>query len=188
MARLAYFTGDMEVFGYATYVFARELVHHVVKHTGAAYFRAHQPASDPTPVPPNVYLTRLFGDTLGWQLDGPTYPTNAKERYYEHRWVRFGDPDVARFHRDNLGAGPGPLGQGAALNLEKAELDDPATIAIWEQFAPTTQIRPTTGHDDPHILPSLVRLRSLLLDETPEQLAVFGDPSSQQSPPSAQIA
>ena len=52
---------------------------------------------------------------------------------------------------------------------------------------PCTQIRPPTAHDDPHFLPSLVRLRSLLLDESPESCrcsAILGD----QSPPSAQIA
>jgi hypothetical protein len=187
MARLAYFADDMDTFGYATYVFARELVHHVVKHTGAPYFQAHLSVNDAEPIPANVYLTRLFGDTVGWQLDGPAYPANAKERYYEHRWVRFSDPDVARFHRDNLRSKPGLLGQAETIDLEKTELDDPNTSAIWNQFAQAAP-QPPTAHDDPHILPSLVRLRSLLLDETPEQLQAFGDPSVTQSPASAQMA
>ena len=95
-------------------MFARELVHHVVKHTGAPYFRAHQPRDASEPIPANVYLTRLFGDTVGWQLDGPMYPMNATEddKYYSHRWVRFGDPDVARFHRDNLASRPRTLRPG----------------------------------------------------------------------------
>src|SRR5579884_217023 len=152
MARLAWFVGDKETFGYAAYLFARELAHHVVKHTGAGYFVARQPIHSAEKMPPNVYLTNLWGDIAGWQIDGPTYPRQTGERQYTNRWVRFGDPDVARFHRDHL------------QDLDRAELDG---LLASGRF--TTQREGTK--DDPHILPSMVRLRSLLRNEAPDRLA-----------------
>ncbi len=154
MARLAWFVGDRETFAFAAYIFARELVHHAVMQNGAAYFVRHQPLFSLERMPPNVYLTNLWGDIAGWQIDGPTYPAVTGERQYENRWVRFGDPDVARFHRDHLQA------------LNRAELD-----GLLASGAFTTRRQNTL--DDPHILPSIVRLRSLVLHEPPERLAAI---------------
>lgn len=152
MARLAWLVGDREAYAQAAGIFAREIVHHVVKHTGSAYFVARQPFSSSEPMPADVYLTNLWGDTAGWQIDGPAWPKETGERQYTNRWVRFGDVDVARFHRDSL------------RDLDRAELDG---LLASGRF--TTSREGTM--DDPHILPSMVRLRSLLLDESPERLA-----------------
>lgn len=152
MARLAWFAEDRETFDYAAYIFARELVHHAVKHTGAAYFVAHPFLNSAEPMPPDVYLTNLWGDMAGWQIDGPTYPAQAGERQYTNRWVRFGDPDVARFHRDHF------------QDLDRRELDG---LLASGRF--TTQRK--GSQDDAHTLPSMVRLRSLLLNEAPAALA-----------------
>ena len=38
-------------YGYAAYIFARELVHHYVKQRGSAYFRLRQPWHSPEPMP-----------------------------------------------------------------------------------------------------------------------------------------
>jgi hypothetical protein len=61
---------------------------------------------------------------------------------------------VARFHRDHLQA------------LNRAELD-----GLLASGAFTTRRQNTL--DDPHILPSIVRLRSLVLHEPPERLAAI---------------
>ncbi len=152
MARLAWFVGDRDTFAYAAYIFTRELAHHAVMQNGAAYFVRNQPLFSREKMPPNVYLTNLWGDIAGWQIDGPTYPAVTGERQYTNRWVRFGDPDVARFHRDHLQA------------LNRAELDGLLASGVF-----TTMRRNTL--DDPHILPSIVRLRSLILNESPANLA-----------------
>lgn len=151
MARLAHAVGDRATYAYASYIFARELVHHVVKHTGSEYFVKNQPWHTMESMPPKVYLTNLWGDTAGWQIDGPTWPRETGERQYTNRWVRFGDPDVARFHRDHL------------QDLARKELDELLASGRFTRERPGTK-------DDPHILPGIARLRSLLLNETPEQL------------------
>lgn len=152
IARLAYFVGDQDTYGYAAYIFARELVHHVVKHTGANYFVSRQPIFSMTRMPPEVYPTNIMGDMSGWQLDGPSSPSNTGEYQYLNRWVRFGDTDVARFHRDYL------------QDLERTELDG---LLASGRFTSGRQ----GSFDDPHILPSLVRIESLLLNKSPDQLA-----------------
>ena len=73
-ARLAYHVGDMDSYNYACNIFARELVHHYLKQRGADYFRKHQPWHSMEFMDEEVYLTNLWGDTAGWQIDGPKYP------------------------------------------------------------------------------------------------------------------
>lgn len=169
MARLAWFVGDKDSFGYAAYIFARELVNHVVKQTGAIYFVDRQPLFSMEPIPANVYLTNLLGDMAGWQIDGPTYPAQTSERQYLNRWVRFGDPDVARFHRDHL------------QDLDRAELDG---LRGGGRF--TTERK--GSQDDAQGLPALVRLRSLLLNETPPVLDKITSVSAPAGSPGADAA
>jgi len=151
MARLAYHVGDADTYDYACYAFARELVHLYVKMKGADYFRQHQPADSTEAMAPPVYLTNLWGDTAGWRIDGPQYPAQTPERQYTNRWVRFTSEDVARFLRDR--AGP----------ELKAEMDGLAALGAASTYPP--------GKETAHIAPSLEHLRSLLLNEPPEQLA-----------------
>lgn len=169
MARLAWFVGDKDTFGYASYIFARELVHHVVKQTGATYFVDRQPLHNAEPMPANVHLTNLWGDMAGWQIDGPTYPAQTGERQYTNRWVRFGDPDVARFHRDHL------------QDLDRAELDG---LRGAEPF----KNKRNGGEDYAQTLPSMVRLRSLLLNETPATLDRITSVTAPTNSPGADAA
>jgi len=153
MARMAYQVGDHETYRFACYIFVRELVHHYVKQVGHRYFVQRQPWHSMEPMPENVYLTNLWGDIAGWQIDGPNYPRVTGERQFENRWVRFGSEDVARFYRDVL------------LDEVRAELD-------WLRQLAREDKTPYRLHEDTaHIAPSQVRLRSLLLREPIEQLA-----------------
>ena len=165
-ARLAWKVGDMDSYGYGCYMFARELVHHWVKQRGAAYFRLHQPWHTMEFMPEEVYLTNLWGDTAGWQIDGPAYPAETAERQYANRWVRFHNEDVARFYRNAL-----------AEDVRK-EMD-----LLTERWDPKRR-----ATNDSHILPSLVQLRSLLLDESPPDLARLATPEEFRGPPSGVIA
>ncbi len=151
-ARMAYRIGDKAGFAWGAYIFVRELTHLIVKQTGARYFVKRQPINSLEKMPNDVYLTNLWGDTAGWQIDGPTYPEHTGERQYTNRWVRFGDPDVARFLRDHT------------EDLIHKELNGLLSSGRF-----TTDRK--NSLDDPHILPSMVRLRSLLLDESPDRLA-----------------
>jgi hypothetical protein len=101
-ARLAWLAGDLDTYEYACGVVARELVHHYVKQRGADWFREQQPWHTDEPMDGEVYLTNLWGDLAGWQIDGPFYPERTGERQYGNRWVRFQDLDVARFYREHL--------------------------------------------------------------------------------------
>jgi hypothetical protein len=101
-ARLAYQAGDLEAYGYACSLFARELVHLWVRQRGAGYFRAQQPVHSMELMDEEVFLTDLAIGS-GWNLDGPRFPGSAKERKYTRRWNTFKDPDVARFLQDYLG-------------------------------------------------------------------------------------
>ena len=166
MARLAYRVGDMDMYGYASSLFARELTHHWVKQRGAAYYRANQPWHTMEFMPEEVYLTNLWGDTAAWQIDGPAYPAKAGERQYTNRWVRFKNEDVGRFYRDFL------------LADVRKELD--VLTERWEPKRRTV--------NDSHIMPSLVQLRSLLLNEPPAELAKWATPEQFGGPPSGVIA
>lgn len=168
-ARMAYRIGDKLGFAWGAYIFVRELTHLMVKQTGASYFVKHQPVDSMEKMPDDVYLTNLWGDTAGWQIDGPTYPKHTGERQYNNRWVRFGDPDVARFLRDH------------AEVLVRRELK-----GLLNSGRFTAERK--NSLDDPHILPSMVRLCSLLLDESPDQLATITPVNANVYPNSGVIA
>ncbi len=152
MARMAYQIGDMDMYAYASYIFMRELVHLWVKtHPGCGeYFRFLQPWHNMEPMDGRLFLTNLWGDIAGWQIDGPDYPDQTGERQYRNRWVRFGNEDVARFFRDHIG------------EIVREELD-------WWATREDSPYKP--GQSTAHIAPSLEQLRSLLLNESPEELA-----------------
>ena len=165
-ARLAYVAGDLDSYNYGCYLFARELVLLFLKQRGSDYFRKHQPGHSLEFMDDEVFLTQLQGDTAGWQIDGPRYPENTGARLFHNRWLRFQDADVARFYRDFLGEDV------------RRELD-------WLQNRWEPKRR---GHNDPHLMPSLVQLRSLLLNETPAELAHVATPDQFTGPPSGVIA
>ena len=109
-----------------------------------------------------VYLTNLWGENAAWQIDGPNYPVRTGERQYNNRWVRFKDADVGRFYRDFLKA------------EVKKELD-----LLQTRWNPKRKY-----NNDSHIMPSLVQLRSLLLNETPAELAQVATPEQFSGPAS----
>jgi len=159
MARLAYMVGDYDTYAFACYIFVRELVHHYIKQVGNEYFRLYQPWHSPEFMPKEVYLTNLWSDLAGWQIDGPTYPKETEERQFNNRWVRFSSEDVARFYRDVLGR---EIGEEMEL-LTKRAREDKTPYKLNEDTA--------------HIAPSIIRLRSLLLNEPPDKLARLSPPS-----------
>jgi hypothetical protein len=165
-ARMAYKVGDMDAYGYGCYMFARELVQHWLKQRGSQYFRRNQPWHSMEFMPEEVYLTNFWGDTSAWQIDGPTYPEKTGERQYTNRWVRFKSEEVGRFYQDFL------------KDDVKKELD--LLNGRWEPKRKYT--------NDSHIMPSMVQLRSLLLNETPEQLAQIATPDKFGGPASGVIA
>jgi len=170
MARLAWRVGDVDAYRFAAYCHARELVHDYVKSLGAGYFVANQPLNHWEPMTEPVFLTNLWGDTAGWRIDGPDFPLKTGERQSKNRWVRFQCEDTARFYRDT------PVLAAAVA----AELNDPVTGR--GRFE---------GHlrrDDSHILPSFVRVRSLILDEPAEALAALTPPEEVQGYGSMLIA
>jgi len=154
-ARLAWAVGDTDNYLFGCYVFVRELVHHYIKMKGAAYFRRNQPYDSMEWMPQEVYLTNLWGSTAGWRIDGPTYPKKTGERQYNNRWVRLSEPEIGRFYRDVL------------ARETRAEMDLLAK-------RPACPYKP--DRDAAHIAPSLIRLRSLLLNEPPEALARITPP------------
>ncbi len=158
MARMAYRVGDYETYAFSCYIFVRELVHHYIKQVGSAYFRLNQPWHSLEVMPEEVYLTNLWGDVAGWQIDGPTYPEVTGERQFENRWVRFSNEDVARFYREVL------------LPEVKKEMD----LLVERAKRGETPYR--LNEDTAHIAPSLIRLRSLLLNESPEKLSSLSPP------------
>jgi len=142
------------------------LVHHYVKQLGADYYRKHQPWHSMEAMDEEVYLTNLWGDLAAWQIDGPRYPINTGERQFNNRWVRFKDSDVGRFYRDYLAG-------SVARELDRLQ-------GRWDAKR--------KYQNDSHIMPSLVQLRSLLLNETPEGLARVATPDQFTGPPSGIIA
>jgi len=165
-ARMAWRVGNIDAYAYGCYMAARELAMHYAKQRGAEYFRRHQPWPTMEFMPEEVYLTNVWGDTAGWQIDGPAYPAEANERQYTNRWVRFHNEDVARFYRTVL-----PKEVAAEMNL------------LTERWPAERRAR-----NDSHILPSLVQLRSLLLNESPEALSALASPADFCGPPSGVLA
>lgn len=169
MARMAWMVGDVDFYNFAAYCFTKELAVHYVMSLGAEYFYERRPHDRLEHMEQPIFLTNLWGETAGWQIDGPSYPMEVDERQYENRWVRFQDLDTARFYRDTE----------TLHNAVKAELNDPKLLS---------QFRGREFVDDSHILPSLVRLHSLLLDEPPSELAKICDPKRISGPPPGIIA
>jgi hypothetical protein len=148
-ARLAYRAGDLDSYHYACHQFARELVHLFLKQRGGDYFRQHQPVHSMEFIDDEVFLTHVAGEGVGWRMDGPKFPREAKERRFNDRWIDFNDADVARFYREYL-------------------KPDVRRELNWLQnrWEPNRK-----WHHDPSLMPSLVQLRSLLLNESPAELA-----------------
>ncbi|MCS7223761.1 MAG: hypothetical protein NZ959_04285 [Armatimonadetes bacterium] len=153
MARLAYAVGDQKTYILATSIFAKELVHHYVKQVGHHWFRLHQPWHSEEFIPEQVFLTNMWGDLAGWQMDGPTFPRVTGERQFRNRWVRFSSEEVGQFYRDYLKE---PL---------KKELEMLTAEAMKDSETYYLLLRDTA-----HIAPSIVRLRALLLGEPAENL------------------
>ncbi len=150
-ARLGWGVGDLDAYLLGCYTFARELIHHYIKQVGAEYFYERQPHRDLKPLAENVYLTDLWGSTVGWQIGGPLL-TNPGQS--ENRWVRFHDPDTGRFYRDHL------------LKEVRAELD-----VYTNTIVRSGNYRYGLTLDEGHILPSLARLRSFLAGDSFEELS-----------------
>ncbi len=153
MARLSYGVGDKEAFVLASATFARELVHHYVKQVGHHFFRLVQPWHSEEFIPEDVFLTNLWGDLAGWQMDGPTYPKITGERQFRNRWVRFSSPEVGLFYRQYL------------FSQVKKEMDQLTAEATGNPQAVYPLLRDTA-----HIAPSVIRLRALLLKEPTRSL------------------
>lgn len=154
-ARMAYAVGDLDEYAFGCYVFARELVHHYVKQVGQHYFLRHQPFNSMEAMAPPVWLTNLYGDVAGWQIDGPTWPAVTAERQSDNRWVRFSSYEVARFYRDVLSP------------QVREELDE---LTARAQERGDDNVRYKIFDDSAHITAGLVRLRAMLLDESPQEL------------------
>ncbi|MDB6038139.1 MAG: hypothetical protein JWM99_1980 [Verrucomicrobiales bacterium] len=166
MARMAYAVGDLDTYNYASSVFVRELTHLQLKERSAQYFRDYQPWHSFEVMDAEVYLTHLGGGTAGWRMDGPKFPKEATERLFNNRWVRFRNEDVARFYRDYWAADV-----RNEMDLLQTRLDPKGRT-----------------QNDFHTVPSLVQIRSLLLNEAPEALGQLGAPELFTGPASVVIA
>lgn len=153
LARMAHQIGDLDTYAYAAYIYARECVHLWVKTKPecAEWFRSRQPWHSSEPMEGPLWLTNLWGDVAGWQIDGPDYPKETGERQYMNRWVRFSNEDVGAFMRESLGE-----------EVLRQELD-------WWLTREDNPYKP--GVSTAHIAPSMEQLRSLLLNESPAELA-----------------
>jgi len=158
MARLAHHLGDHDTYAFACYIFARELIHHYVKQVGAPYFRANQPCHSDELMPREVYLTNMWGDVAGWQIDGPHYPQRTGERQFNNRWVRFSCQEVGWFYQDVL-----PKEVRAEMDL--------LTKRARRNATPYKLVEDTA-----HIASSIPRLRAMLLNESPEAIAKLSPP------------
>jgi hypothetical protein len=153
LARMAYQIGDLDTYAYASHIYARECVHLWVKTKPecAEWFRGLQPWHSAEPMQGPLFLTNLWGDVAGWQIDGPDYPKETGERQYRNRWVRFSNEDVGAFLRESVGE-----------ETLRKELD-------WWLTRDDNPYKP--GASTAHIAPSMEQLRSLLLNESPDDLA-----------------
>jgi hypothetical protein len=158
-ARLALGVGDVDEYLFGAYMFSRELVHLAAKLTAGRQFYEHQPYHELEPMPERIYPTDMWGSTVGWQVDGPRWGhLSSGEHQSANRWVRFQDPEVGRFVRDRFAAQAGEEldWYDTTGNTPGGELYRPEAYRKWRL------------HDDPHGMPSRLRLQSLLLDEGPE--------------------
>jgi hypothetical protein len=165
-ARLAYKAGDLDGYAYGGQLFARALVQHWAQQRGGAWFRLHQPWHSMEAMDDEVYPTRVSEATGGWEIDGPKYPAQVINRWSEWRWLRFGNEDVARFHREFL--------------LEDSRRELGRLAARW----PSGRFW-TSG---PNLPPPLVQLRALLLDENSARLTNAADVAKISGPPAVVAA
>jgi hypothetical protein len=165
-ARLAYLAGDLDSYHYGCYLFARELTHLFLKQRGADYFRKHQPWHSLEFMDEEIFLTHLQSDGAGWRMDGPQFPAAPDARRFHERWVGFKDFDVARFYREYL-------------------KEDARRELNWLQHRWPPERR---WQNDPLGLPSLVQLRSLLLKESPADLAALATPDQFSGGPAGEMA
>ena len=165
-ARLAWQAGDLAAYDEACGVFARELAQICLKQRGADYFRQLQPWHALEFMDDEVFVTHLAAGPTGWQLDGPKHPAQVKERQFNQRWTRFKDADIARYLRENFA-------------------DDLRREMNWLQRRWSPEQR---GQNVPQALPSLVQLRSLLLNEPPAELAKDAVPDQFTGPSTGKMA
>ena len=154
-ARMAWAVGDLDEYLRGASMFARELVHLYIKQRAGRYFYEHQPYNQYSAMPPQIYPTDVWGSTRGWQVDGPLWGhLDSGEHQSANRWVRFHDPDVGRFYRDFLASDV------------KSELDwyENAGRKKMPGVYRISSYQDWLRLDNPHILPSLLRLHSLLLN------------------------
>jgi hypothetical protein len=155
-ARMAWRVGDQDEYLFGAYMFARELTHLYIKQTAGQFFYEHQPYHDSHPMPSRIYPTDVWGSTSGWQVDGPTWGhLSSGEHQSANRWVRFQDPDVGRFYHDLL----------AASVRQELDWYEAAGRGVHGKIYRGEAYEQWLGKDNPHTLPSLLRLRSLLLNQ-----------------------
>ena len=85
-ARLLYRVGDLDGYGYASSLFARELMQLWFRQRAADYFQKHQPWHSMAPLPPKAFPSGPITPDSGWQFSAQ--PPQVQ------------DEDVARFFRD----------------------------------------------------------------------------------------
>lgn len=162
-ARIAWALGDPDEYLFGCYMFARELVIHYVKQIAGRYFYEHQPYHHFEPMPARIYPTNIWGWTMGWQVDGPTW--GVGEHQSANRWVRFHDPDTGRFYRDYLADEV-----RRELNwYTKAGLQNKKDVYRLKNY------QEWLTRDSPHIMTSLARLRSFLIGEPYSKLKTVVD-------------
>ncbi|MCB9384650.1 MAG: hypothetical protein H6509_08545 [Bryobacterales bacterium] len=179
-ARLALGVGDIDEYLFGAYMFSREMVHLTVKQTGGESFYRHQPLHELEAMPERIYPTDMWGSTVGWQVDGPEWGhLSSGEHQSANRWVRFQDPDVGRYYRDRLAQSVG----------EELDWYDTAANEERKQIYRAETYRDWRVRDDAHIMPSRLRLQSLLLDEGQEGNRAIGALRSVQAAfPASRIA
>lgn len=110
-ARLAWRAGDVDAYNLGAQAFVRELAHLWLSEQGGKYFQDNQPWHSMEPLTGKLYLNRLRPGMEGWQIDGPDYPKEAKERLSASRWANFTSGDINRFLVQHLRHGaPGGAG------------------------------------------------------------------------------
>ena len=160
MARMAYRVGDADTYAYASYIFAKQAVHHYVKSKGGQYYKENQPMHRTKELPDAYYLTNMLGHTMGWSPGGP----GTGSTQWTNRFVRFNDEDIGRMHKDYLG------------DFHKKELDN--LEKLWSGFKSSGHtVKYSKIKDRSHIEPCVTRLRGFLLDEKVEKLAKITKPS-----------
>ena len=165
-ARLAWQAGDLAAYDKACELFARELAQMGLKQRGADYFRQLQPWHSMEFMDEEVFVTHLAEGPDGWQLDGPKFPAPSKDRLFTQRWARFKDSDIARYLREN---------STDALRREMNWLQ--------RRWSPEQSLQ-----NLPHALPSLIQLRSQLLNERPAELATNSQPEQYTGPSAGRMA